>query len=87
MRSNRPVNADARASAVLCKGRRAGAGYWERWAVALLTSHGRAKSMTTELAVALIGFVEMRGYWHEYGPDRIIIGGATQWKKRAGSMA
>jgi len=28
--SNRPVNADARATAALCKGRFARAGYWER---------------------------------------------------------
>jgi hypothetical protein len=30
MRSNPPVNTDARASAALCKGQRARAGYWER---------------------------------------------------------
>ncbi len=30
MPANCPVNMDARASAVLCKGRRARAGYWER---------------------------------------------------------
>jgi len=30
LRSNRPVNADARATAVLYKGRFARAGYWER---------------------------------------------------------
>jgi hypothetical protein len=29
---NPPVNTDARASAALCKGRRARAGYWERYA-------------------------------------------------------
>jgi hypothetical protein len=32
LRSNRPVNTDARASAVPCKRRRARAGYWGRWA-------------------------------------------------------
>ena len=32
MRSNPPVNTDARASVVLCMGRRARAGYWERYA-------------------------------------------------------
>jgi hypothetical protein len=30
MSANHPVNADARASAVLCDGCRARAGYWER---------------------------------------------------------
>ena len=30
MRSNRPVNADARVSVVLRKGQSARAGYWER---------------------------------------------------------
>jgi hypothetical protein len=30
MTSNRPVNADARASVVLCTGQGARAGYWER---------------------------------------------------------
>ena len=30
MTANRPVNADARMSAVLCKGCEARAGYWER---------------------------------------------------------
>jgi len=31
MTCNRPVNADARASTVLCMGSWARAGYWERW--------------------------------------------------------
>ena len=30
---------------------------------------------------------QMSGYWHEYGPDRVIIGGPTQWKKRSAFTA
>jgi hypothetical protein len=30
---------------------------------------------------------KMDGYWHQYGPERIIIGGATQWKRRTASTA
>lgn len=29
---------------------------------------------------------EMHGYWHEYSPKRVIIGGATRWKKRTASI-
>ena len=30
---------------------------------------------------------EMHGYWHEYGSKRIIVGGATLWKRRTASIA
>lgn len=35
---NRPVNTDARASAVLCVGSRARAGYWERYALNIMVN-------------------------------------------------